>query len=73
MVAVTGDHSTPAMFKAHSWHPVPVMLSAPFARRDAVKTFTEEACLHGGLGRFPAKDLMGLMLAHAERLDKFGA
>ena len=73
VLVVTGDHSTPAMYKAHSWHPVPAMLRARFARRDGVTTFTEQACLGGGLGRMPARHLMGLMLAHADRLEKFGA
>ena len=27
----------------------------------------------GGLGQFPAADLMPLALAHAKRLQKFGA
>jgi len=73
VIAVAGDHSTPAAFGAHSWHPVPVILNAPFIRTDSVTEFTERACVAGGLGRFPGKELMPLMLAHAGRLDKFGA
>ena len=73
VLVVTGDHSTPALYKAHSWHPVPVALTAKFARTDDAGRFTERACLSGGLGRFPAKELMGLILAHAGRLEKFGA
>ncbi len=73
VLVVTGDHSTPSSYKAHSWHPVPVLLWAKTARRDGVKAFNEEACLHGGLGRMAAKDLMALMLAHAGRLEKYGA
>ena len=33
----------------------------------------ERPCLQGGLGQFLAKDLMPLALAHAGRLQKFGA
>ncbi len=42
-------------------------------RPDSQTTFGESACLAGGLSTFPAKDLMALLLAHAGRLDKFGA
>jgi len=73
VLVVTGDHSTPSVFGAHSWHPVPVVMNAPFIRTDDVTQFTERACVAGGLGRFPGKELMPLMLAHAGRLDKFGA
>lgn len=70
---VTGDHSTPSALASHSWHPVPVVLSAASARRDRVETFSESSCLAGGLGTVRAVDLMPLMLAHAGRLAKFGA
>ena len=72
---VTGDHSTPAALRAHSWHPVPVLLHAPeTVRRDPVKRFSETAALQGALGvRFPATDLMPIAMAHARRLNKFGA
>ncbi|MGC9307154.1 MAG: 2,3-bisphosphoglycerate-independent phosphoglycerate mutase [Thermoplasmatota archaeon] len=70
---VTADHSTPAAMATHSWHPVPVLLKARHARRDRVTTFDEAACLHGGLGIRPGIHLMGLALAHAGRLEKYGA
>ncbi len=73
VVVVTGDHSTPAVLKAHSWHPVPILLSSATARADGVDTFGERACLRGSLGRFPATDIMPLALAHALKLTKFGA
>ncbi len=74
VLIVTGDHSTPSKMKSHSWHPVPVLLSAhERCRPDRCEFFGERDCLHGGLGQFPAKYLMGFALAHAGRLDKFGA
>jgi len=73
VLVVTGDHSTPALLKAHSWHPVPVALVSPTARMDDVERFDEVSCAKGILGRFPAVELMALMLAHALRLKKFGA
>lgn len=74
VLIVTGDHSTPAVLKSHSWHPVPVMLYSKTARPDAVKSFGETACLAGGLGpRMPACELLPLALGHALRMQKFGA
>jgi 2,3-bisphosphoglycerate-independent phosphoglycerate mutase len=74
VLIVTGDHSTPAKMKSHSWHPVPVLLHSRNARTDPVDRFGERPCLTGALGpRFPAKELIPLALAHAGRLEKFGA
>ncbi|NLG49008.1 MAG: phosphoglycerate mutase, partial [Chloroflexi bacterium] len=74
VIIVTGDHSTPSRLKAHSWHPVPVILWSEYCRADQVAVFGERACMAGGLGpRFPATDLMPLALANARRLIKFGA
>ncbi|MFO8085934.1 MAG: 2,3-bisphosphoglycerate-independent phosphoglycerate mutase [Desulfobacterales bacterium] len=74
VVVVTGDHSTPSFIKNHSWHPVPVLLWSRYCRNDTVTQFGERACMAGGLGsRFPAVDLMPLMMANAGRLEKFGA
>jgi len=73
VLIVTGDHSTPSKMKSHSWHPVPTMIVADRCRFDGSESFGESACRQGGLGQFPAKYLMPLALAHADRLEKFGA
>jgi 2,3-bisphosphoglycerate-independent phosphoglycerate mutase len=73
VLIVTGDHSTPARLKAHSWHPVPVLLAADSCRVDEAESFGERQCLRGGLGQLEAKYLLPLALAHAGRLAKFGA
>lgn len=73
VLVVTGDHSTPAVLASHSWHPVPVLLYSRTCRPDGVKRFSERECIAGGLGRMPMVHLMGLALAHARRLEKFGA
>ena len=73
VLVVTGDHSTPAALASHSWHPVPVILAAKTCRPDRVERFGERDCICGGLGRMPTVHLMGLALAHAQRLVKFGA
>jgi len=73
VLVVTGDHSTPAALAAHSWHPLPVLLYSVTCRPDRVERFGERDCICGGLGRMPMVHLMGLALAHAGRLEKFGA
>jgi 2,3-bisphosphoglycerate-independent phosphoglycerate mutase len=73
VIVVTGDHSTPSKMKSHSWHPVPVLLAADTCRFDASESFGEAQCLSGGLGQFEAKYLMLHALAHAGRLEKYGA
>jgi 2,3-bisphosphoglycerate-independent phosphoglycerate mutase len=73
VLVVTSDHSTPALLKGHSWHPNPFMLVAPTAGVDDVQAFTELACAKGVLGRFRSISAMPLMLAHALKLQKYGA
>lgn len=73
VLIVTGDHSTPSRLKSHSWHPVPVLLSAATCRPDRVEIFGERAAISGGLGQFEAVHLMSLAMAHAGRLEKFSA
>ena len=72
VLVVTGDHSTPATLKAHSWHSVPVLIASPWARPTGGR-FGETDCRRGDLGTFEGKHLMTLALAHAGRLAKFGA
>ena len=73
VIVVTGDHSTPAILKGHSWHPVPVLLYSEWCRTDKVTEFSESACILGGLGRIPAVRIMPLAMANALKLTKFGA
>ena len=73
VLVITGDHSTPALLGSHSWHPSPLLLRSRWERRDEAEVFGETACSRGGLGIFPAKEVLPLMLANAQRLEKFGA
>ncbi len=73
VMTITADHSTPAIFAAHSWHPVPVLLNAKYARVDKVQAFNDIDCITGSLGRQPMVNLMPLVLANALRLQKYGA
>ncbi len=73
VLVVTGDHSTPARMKAHSWHPVPILISSKYTQGGGEGGFGEGACRAGELGTFRAADLMTLVLAHSGRLQKYGA
>ena len=73
-LVVTGDHSTPAIMASHSWHPVPIAIASPFAiSSPEVTSFSERSCARGILGHIASASVMSLALAHARRLNKFGA
>jgi len=73
VLMITGDHSTPALMKSHSWHPVPFLLSSKYCRKDNAIRFSESSCLTGGLGIFQSVDIMPLAMANALKLSKYGA
>lgn len=73
VLIITGDHSTPAVMKGHSWHPVPMLLKSSYVLGGLCKGFSERECTKGELGIFPTVNLMPLALANADRLKKFGA
>ena len=73
VLVIGGDHSSPAVMKSHSWHPVPLLLYSPYSRPNGLKGFGERICSRGSLGIFPATQLMPLVLANAQRLVKYGA
>ena len=73
VIIVTGDHSTPALLKSHSWHPVPTLLYSKYCRADEVDSFSEKACIRGGLGIIHSTNLLPLALGNALKLEKYGA
>jgi 2,3-bisphosphoglycerate-independent phosphoglycerate mutase len=73
VVIVTGDHSSPAVLKFHSWHPVPLMIYSKYCRCDAISEFGERACAKGSLGHVFARHIMLIALANAGRVAKYGA
>ncbi|AEH22948.1 phosphonopyruvate decarboxylase-related protein [Thermodesulfobacterium geofontis OPF15] len=73
VLCITGDHSTPCILKAHSWHSVPVLIYSPYVLGGTSERFTEREALKGELGIFYAYKLMPLLLAHAGKLKKYGA
>ena len=73
VLVITGDHSTPPSIRAHSWHPVPVLMKAPYLRGGDGPTFDEVACRSGQIGTILAREIIPLAMAHAGKLEKFGA
>ena len=71
-LAVTGDHATPAKMESHSWHGVPFLLHSDYTLPTA-DGFGERTCAGGSLGVFPAEEIMGLLMGHALKLNRFGA
>lgn len=73
VIIITGDHSSPAIMKSHSWHPVPLLIYSKNVREDGIGQFGERACSHGSLGILPATDVILIALANANRISKYGA
>ena len=70
---ITGDHSTPAAFKSHSWHPVPTLLASSSCRGEPRTKFGETSCRSGAWGTFHATGIMSEALGHAGKLARYGA
>jgi 2,3-bisphosphoglycerate-independent phosphoglycerate mutase len=73
---ITGDHSTPASMKSHSWHPVPFLLHGGPGRghrSEGTAGFGESECAGGSIGTIRGCELMPLAAARAGRLGKYGA
>jgi len=76
VTVITGDHSTPASMRSHSWHPVPFLLHGGPGRghpSGGGAGFGESECARGSLGRIRGCELMSLAMARAGRFAKFGA
>jgi 2,3-bisphosphoglycerate-independent phosphoglycerate mutase len=58
VVAVTADHSTSCVRKAHTAEPVPLLVSGGSVQPDGVTTFGEHACAEGALGRLRGVEIV---------------
>ncbi len=76
VLVITGDHSTPAITKGHSWHPVPILIwskNIPACVKNNVNRFTEEEFSRGMLGHIYMTKIILLAMAYSSKLDKYGA
>lgn len=73
VLAITGDHSSPAFMKSHSWHPVPLLIHSDVCGSDSLDRFYERNCNYGSLGILESRFLISMLLANAGKLTKFGA
>jgi 2,3-bisphosphoglycerate-independent phosphoglycerate mutase len=51
---------------------VPFLLNSPYTLPTAA-SFGERTCAVGSLGAFPAEEIMGLLMGHALKLNRYGA
>ena len=51
---------------------VPFLLASPYTLPTA-NTFGERSCSGGSLGVFQAEEIMGYLMGHALKLNRFGA
>ncbi len=63
VVAVTGDHSTSCLRKAHTADPVPLLVSGAGVPADASQTFGETSCAKGSLGRLLGPEILPRLTA----------
>jgi len=63
IVAVTADHSTSCVRKAHTAEPVPLLVSGGLVQPDGSTAFGERECAAGSLGRLRGVDIVPRLAA----------
>jgi 2,3-bisphosphoglycerate-independent phosphoglycerate mutase len=58
VVAVTADHATSCVRKAHTADPVPLLVAGGGVAPDGVETFGERACAAGAIGEIRGVDIL---------------
>jgi 2,3-bisphosphoglycerate-independent phosphoglycerate mutase len=58
ILAVTADHSTSCVRRAHTAEPVPLVVAGGAVRPDGSSTFGERACANGSLGSLRGVDIL---------------
>jgi 2,3-bisphosphoglycerate-independent phosphoglycerate mutase len=62
LLAVTADHSTSCLRKAHTADPVPLLVSGPGVTQDAVQGFGERAAGQGALGTMGGTSIVPMLV-----------
>jgi 2,3-bisphosphoglycerate-independent phosphoglycerate mutase len=63
IVAVTADHSTSCVRKAHTAEPVPLLVTGGPVQPDGSDSFGERACAAGSLGQLRGIDIVPRLAA----------
>lgn len=72
VIVITGDHSTPVCKRAHSFEPVPFIVSNVEARNYGLSKFCEVQARKGELGLFNGEHALRIAMAYAGRTRKYG-
>lgn len=64
-IAVSADHSTPCLVKAHTDDPVPLMISRSKLGSDGIGSFDEESASHGSLGTLLGREVLDKVVSSA--------
>jgi 2,3-bisphosphoglycerate-independent phosphoglycerate mutase len=63
ILAVTADHSTSCVKKAHTADPVPLLVAGPGVSSDGTEAFGERAAARGGLGTLAGTEILPRLVA----------
>ena len=66
LIAVTADHATPCILKAHSDDPVPLLVSGGGVKPDGTRRYSEREAASGELGTLSGVDIMPLLAGLAK-------
>ena len=67
VIAVTADHSTPCIMKAHSDDPVPLIIATDGITPDGISDYSEKSTRSGSLGEIKGTDIMPLLVKTAKK------
>jgi len=72
LITITSDHATPITVRDHTGDAVPILMAWDELVSDEVSSFSERACMRGGLHVIRGTDLMNLIANFLGKLEKFG-